>query len=45
MIEVNLKRVTDQVLLDEFAATAAVTNTIVARADEIVAAVRQEIAL
>jgi len=45
MIEVNLKRITDQVLRDEFAATAAVTDTIAARADEIVRAVRQEIAL
>ena len=45
MIEVNLKRITDQVLLDEFAATAAVTDAIEARADEIVRAVRQEIAL
>src|SRR6516164_8944346 len=32
MIEVNLKQITDQVLLDEFAATAAVTDTIAARA-------------
>ena len=44
MIEVNLKTITDQVLRDEFAATAAVTDTIAARADEIVAAVRHEIA-
>ncbi len=39
-IEVNLKRITDQVLLDEFAATAAVADTVVARAEQIVAAVR-----
>lgn len=44
MIEVNLNKITDQVLLEEFAATAAVTDTIAARADEIVRAVRQEIA-
>jgi formiminotetrahydrofolate cyclodeaminase len=44
MIEVNLKGITDVTLRDEFAATAAAADTIVARADEIVAAVRQEIA-
>jgi methenyltetrahydrofolate cyclohydrolase len=44
MIEVNLKGITDVTLRDEFAATAAVADTVVARADEIVAAVRQEIA-
>ena len=42
-IEVNLKGITDQVLADEFAATAAVANTVVARAEAIVAAVRAEI--
>ena len=43
-IEVNLKGIKDQVLRDEFAAAAAAVDTIVARADEIVAAVRAEIA-
>ena len=43
IIEVNLKGITDPVLLDEFAATAAVADTVVARADQIVAAVRAEI--
>ncbi len=42
-IEVNLKGVTDPVLLDEFGATAAVADTVVARADQIVAAVRAEV--
>ena len=42
-IEVNLKGITDPVLFDEFAATAAVADTVVARADRIVAAVRAEI--
>ncbi len=42
-IEINLKGITDQVLLDEFVATAAVADTVVARADQIVAAVRAEI--
>ena len=42
-IEINLKGITDQVLLDEFAATAAVADTVVARAEAIVAAVRAEI--
>ena len=45
MIEVNLKGITDVTLRDEFAATAAVADAIVPRADEIVAAVRQESAL
>jgi formiminotetrahydrofolate cyclodeaminase len=43
MIEVNLKGMTDPVLLDEFAATAAAADTVVARAEAIVAAVRAEI--
>ncbi len=42
-IEINLKGITDQVLLDEFVATAAVADTVVARADQIVAAVRAEV--
>ena len=42
-IEVNLKGITDQVLLDEFGATAAVADTVAARAGEVVAAVRAEI--
>ena len=42
-IEINLKGITDQVLLDEFAATAAVADTVVARAEAIVAAVRAEV--
>ena len=42
-IEVNLKGITDQVLLDEFAATAAVADRVAARADQVVAAVRAEI--
>jgi formiminotetrahydrofolate cyclodeaminase len=45
MIEVNLKGITDPALRDEFAATAAPAGEIVRRADEIIAAVRQEIAL
>jgi len=44
VIEVNLKGIRDQVLLDEFAAAAAAVDTIVARAEEIVTAVRAEIA-
>ena len=43
VIEVNLKGITDPVLRDEFAATVAVTDTVIARADHIVAAVREEI--
>ncbi len=42
-IEVNLKGITDQVLLEEFGATAAVADTVVARADQLVAAVRAEV--
>ena len=42
-IEINLKGITDQVLLDEFAATAAVADTVAARAEAIVAAVRAEV--
>jgi formiminotetrahydrofolate cyclodeaminase len=42
-IEINLKGITDQVLWDEFAATAGVADTVVARADQIVAAVREEV--
>ena len=45
MIEVNLKGITDSTLRDEFAATAAVADEIASRADEIITAVRQEIAL
>ena len=42
-IEINLKGITDQVLLDEFAATAGVADTVVARAEAIVAEVRAEV--
>jgi formiminotetrahydrofolate cyclodeaminase len=42
-IEVNLKGIRDLTLQDEFAATAAVADDITARADRIVAAVREEI--
>ena len=42
-IEINLKGIMDQVLLDEFGATAAVADMVVARADQLVAAVRAEI--
>ena len=42
-IEVNLKGIADPVLRDEFAATAAVADTVTARADQLVAAVREEI--
>jgi len=42
-IEINLKGITDQVLLDEFAVTAAAADTVVARAEAIVAAVRAEV--
>jgi formiminotetrahydrofolate cyclodeaminase len=44
MIEVNLKGITDVSLRDELQATAAAADAIVPRADQIVAAVRQEIA-
>ena len=43
-IEVNLRGVKDAALRDELTATAAVTDEIIARADQIVAAVRKEIA-
>ena len=43
-IEVNLHGVKDATLRDELTATAAVTDEIIARADQIVAAVRKEIA-
>ncbi len=43
IIEVNLKGMTDPALKDEFAATAAAVGTVIARADQIVAAVREEI--
>jgi formiminotetrahydrofolate cyclodeaminase len=43
-VEVNLRAISEPVLRAEFAATAAVTDDIVARADRIVAAVREEIA-
>ncbi len=42
-IEINLKGITDQVLLDAFAAAAAVADTVAARAEAIVAAVRAEV--
>ena len=42
-IEINLKGITEAVLLDEFGATAAVADMVVARADQLVAAVRAEI--
>ena len=41
-IEINLKGITEAVLLDEFGATAAVADTVVARADQLVVAVRAE---
>ena len=44
LIEVNLKGITDPVLRDELAATAAVADTVAERADDIVASVRAEIA-
>jgi len=44
IIEVNLKGITDQVLADEYAAAAASAGMAAERADEIVAAVRAEIA-
>jgi formiminotetrahydrofolate cyclodeaminase len=43
IIEVNLKGMTDPMLKDEFAATAAAADTVIARTDQIVAAVREEI--
>jgi methenyltetrahydrofolate cyclohydrolase len=43
-IEVNLRGVKDAALSGELTATAAVTDEIIARADQIVAAVRKEIA-
>jgi methenyltetrahydrofolate cyclohydrolase len=43
IIEVNLKGITDPMLRDEFAATATAADTVIARADQIVAAVRAEI--
>jgi formiminotetrahydrofolate cyclodeaminase len=43
-IEVNLRGIKDAALCGELTATAAVTDEIIARADQIVAAVRQEIA-
>ncbi len=42
-IEINLKGITDQVLLDAFAAAAAVADTVAARAEANVAAVRAEV--
>jgi len=42
-IEVNLRGITDAGLRDELTATAAVTEEIMARADQMVAAVRAEI--
>ncbi len=43
IIEVNLKGITDPVLRDEFAATAAVADTVILRAVQVVATVREEI--
>jgi methenyltetrahydrofolate cyclohydrolase len=43
IIEVNLKGMTDPALKDEYAATAAAADTVIARTDQIVAAVREEI--
>ena len=43
IIEVNLKGITDPVLRDEFAATAAVADTVITRAAQVVATVREEI--
>jgi formiminotetrahydrofolate cyclodeaminase len=43
IIEVNLKGITDPMLRDEFAATATAADTVIARAEAIVAAVRAEI--
>jgi formiminotetrahydrofolate cyclodeaminase len=42
-IEIDLKGIKDQVLLDEFAATAAVADRVVARAEAVVAEVRAEV--
>ena len=42
-IEVNLRGITDVALREEFAATATVADTVTARADQLVAAVREEI--
>jgi len=44
LIEVNLSGIADAVLVDEFATTAAVADTVTERADEIIASVRAEIA-
>ena len=44
LIEVNLGGIADAVLVDEFATTAAVADTVTERADEIIASVRAEIA-
>jgi formiminotetrahydrofolate cyclodeaminase len=43
IIEVNLKGMTDPMLKDEYAATAAAADTVIVRTDQIVAAVREEI--
>jgi methenyltetrahydrofolate cyclohydrolase len=43
VIEVNLKGITDPVLRDEFAAAAAVADTVIIRAAQVVATVREEI--
>jgi methenyltetrahydrofolate cyclohydrolase len=43
-VEVNLRGIKDPALVDEFRATAAVTDEIIERADRVVAAVRSEIA-
>jgi methenyltetrahydrofolate cyclohydrolase len=44
ILEINLKGITDQVLAEEYAAAAASVDMITERADEIIAAVRAEIA-
>jgi formiminotetrahydrofolate cyclodeaminase len=43
-VEVNLRGIKDPVIMTEFAATSAVTDDLVVRADRVVAAVREEIA-
>jgi formiminotetrahydrofolate cyclodeaminase len=44
LIEVNLGGIADAVLVDEFATTAGVADTVAERAEEIIASVRAEIA-
>jgi formiminotetrahydrofolate cyclodeaminase len=43
LVEVNLRGITDLALQEEFAATAAAADTVTARADRLVAAVREEV--